>query len=85
MTIFDVKDLKGLSAGSLLSKELQVHLPKFKHFQHSFQELLTATTKKKYDLKWLVAKVKNDSILYDNPSVLLSTTKNGPLHRIASS
>ena len=56
--------MKGLSAGSLLSKELQVHLPKFKHFQHKFQELLAATTKKRYDLKRLVAKVKNDSVIY---------------------
>jgi len=39
-------------------------LPKFKHFQHKFQELLAATTEKKYALKRLVAKVKNDSVLY---------------------
>jgi len=56
--------LKGLSADSLLSKDLQVHLPKFKHFQHKFQQLLAATTQKKYDLKRLVAKVKNDSVIY---------------------
>ena len=41
-----------------------MHLPEFKHFQHKFQELLAATTKKKYDLKRLVAKVKNDSVIY---------------------
>ena len=63
-SFFSDDDLKGLSAGSLLSKELQVHLPKFKHFQHKFQELLAATTKKRYDLKRLVAKVKNDSVIY---------------------
>ena len=43
-SFFSEDDLKGLSAGSLLSKDLQVHLPKFKHFQHKFQELLAATT-----------------------------------------
>jgi len=63
-SFFSDDDLKGLSAGKLLSKELQVHLPKFKHFQHRFQELLAATTKKSYDLKRLVAKVKNDSVIY---------------------
>jgi len=63
-SFFSDDDLKGLSAGKLLSKELQVHLPKFKHFQHRFQELLAATTKKRYDLKRLVAKVKNDSVIY---------------------
>jgi len=63
-SFFSDDDLKGLSAGSLLSKDLQVHLPKFKHFQHKFQELLAATTKKRYDLKRLVAKVKNDSVIY---------------------
>ena len=63
-SFFSDDDLEGLSAGSLLSKDLQVHLPNFKHFQHRFQELLAATTKKKYDLKRLVAKVKNDSVIY---------------------
>jgi len=63
-SFFSDEDLKGLSAGSLLSKELQVHLPKFKHFQHKFQELLAATTEKRYELKRLVAKVKNDSVIY---------------------
>ena len=63
-SFFSDDDLKGLSAGTLLSKDLQVHLPTFKHFQHRFQELLAATTKKKYDLKRLVAKVKNDSVIY---------------------
>jgi len=61
---FPEDDLNGLSAASLLSNELQVHLPKFKHFQHKFQELLAATTEKRYDLKRLVAKVKNDSVIY---------------------
>jgi len=63
-SFFSDEDLQGLSAGTLLSKDLQVHLPKFKHFQHKFQELLAATTTKRYELKRLVAKVKNDSVIY---------------------
>jgi len=63
-SFFSDDELKGLSAGSLLSKDLQVHLPEFKHFQHKFQALLATTTKKRYDLKRLVAKVKNDSVIY---------------------
>ena len=39
-SFFSDDDLKGLSAGTLLSKDLQVHLPTFKHFQHRFQEML---------------------------------------------
>jgi len=57
----ELGDLKG---DSLLTRELQVKLPNFNHFQHKFQELLAADDRKRFDLQKFSQKVKNDSKIF---------------------
>jgi len=65
-SFFSRTSLGALTGNTYLPQPLPVSLPGFRHFRHKFQDFLSADRTRSHDLRKFAARVKNDTLIYDD-------------------